>query len=81
MFFAIEHNERILLRKGNWKLVHEDGPYDSDSFKLYNLENDLGEVNDLKNSNPDKFKEMMEHWEEFSREVKPQFPTPVNESN
>ena len=50
-----------------------------ENFKLYDLSQDLAELNDLKESEPDKYKEMLDEWRKFSNEIKVQIPPPGSE--
>lgn len=55
------------VRKGDYKLIriYGDGPDRSDLFELYNLVNDLGEVNNLAGRMPEKLaelKEILDQW-------------------
>ncbi len=43
------------IRKGDWKMVYD---YRSAKLSLYNLESDIGEMNDLATTNPKKYNEM-----------------------
>ncbi|SIO42949.1 Arylsulfatase A [Singulisphaera sp. GP187] len=70
------------IRRGDWKLVRYDQTVDiagarSDArsgppvtpFRLYNLAKDLGETQDLSPENPDKAKELLAAWEDWSRQL------------
>lgn len=74
--FGLEHANRAMLRKGNWKITSIERPFKLENFKLYNLGNDLAEMNDLKDLEAEKYQEMMEEWSKFSQEIKMQVPTP-----
>ncbi|MCR8924280.1 sulfatase-like hydrolase/transferase [Dasania sp. GY-MA-18] len=56
------------LRKGDWKLVHMPPPYGSNQWQLYNLKTDLAETKDLAASHPDKLKELLQLWQQYSKE-------------
>lgn len=43
------------IRKGDWKLIHF---YEDDHFELYNLQEDIGEINDLSVKQPEKVAEL-----------------------
>jgi len=75
--FAIEHGGRIMVRKGNWKLINEEPPFEKENFKLFNLSNDLAELEDLKEEEIEKFDELLNEWNRYSTESKLQFPTPT----
>jgi arylsulfatase len=51
-------------------------PFLEENFNLYNLSHDLAEIHDLKESEPEKYKELIENWREFSAEIKAQIPGP-----
>lgn len=56
-------SKTLAVRSGNWKLVDF---YEKDSIELYNLANDPSEKINLKNSNPQKAKELknlLEQWQ------------------
>jgi len=74
--FAMEHYGNAMLRKGNWKITNYIRPFVLENFALYNLSIDIGEQNNLKAAEPEKYKEMLMEWMKFSNEVKVQMPTP-----
>jgi arylsulfatase len=74
--FGLEHREKAMLRKGDWKIVHNDPPFRTDSFRLYKLSEDIAELTDLKEKNREKFAELISEWEKFSNEIKVRFPPP-----
>ena len=74
--FGLEHNNLAMIRKGDWKITNIMSPFLEENFKLYNLSQDLAELNDLKESEPEKHKELLEEWRKFSNEVKIQIPPP-----
>ena len=74
--FGLEHNNRAMIRKGDWKITNIESPFLEENFKLYNLSQDLAELNDLKESEPEKYNELLEEWRKFSNEVSVQIPAP-----
>lgn len=74
--FAIEHAGNAMLRKGNWKIVNVERPFEEKNFELYNLAEDLPERNDLKKEYPEKYRELLQDWQAFAEEVKLQHPPP-----
>lgn len=74
--FALEHYGNAMLRKGNWKITNFTRPFKLENFALYNLSNDIGEQNDLKESEKGKYAELLKEWVQFSDEIKIQTPTP-----
>jgi hypothetical protein len=65
-----------MLRKGNWKLLNTEKPFELKNFELYNLENDISEQQDLKDAQPEKYQELLQEWEKFSKQVGIITPTP-----
>jgi arylsulfatase len=76
--FGLEHANRAMLRKGDWKITNIDRPFLKENFKLYNISNDLAEINDLKEINKEKYDELLQEWEKFSQEIKMQVPPPFS---
>jgi arylsulfatase len=74
--FGLEHGNYAMLRKGDWKITNITRPLDTANFELYNLADDLAELNNLKDSEPEKFEELLQEWAKFSNEIKVQVPTP-----
>ena len=74
--FGLEHNNQAMVRKGDWKITNYMSPFLEENFNLYNLSYDLAEIHDLKESEPEKYKELIEKWREFSNEIKSQIPGP-----
>ena len=68
--FGIEHDQYAMVRKGKWKITNIETPFFESNFMLYDLSKDLEEINDLKESEPEKFNEMLEEWRKFSNEIK-----------
>lgn len=50
-----------------------------ENFALYDLSNDIGEQNDLKEKEQKKYKELMKEWTKFSDKIRLQMPTPSND--
>ncbi len=72
----LEANSRTALRMGNWVMIPPyEGPAlnekvnielgNSDEFQLYNLENDIGQKENLAESNPEKLQEMLSAFKEI----------------
>ncbi|MCF6224475.1 MAG: sulfatase-like hydrolase/transferase [Flavobacteriaceae bacterium] len=74
--FGLEHGNKAMLRKGEWKITNIDKPYSPDNFKLDNISKDLAELHDLRGVEKEKYKEMRAEWEKFSKEIKMQVPVP-----
>lgn len=77
--FGLEHNNLAMIRKGDWKITNITRPFLEENFKLYNIAQDLAELTDLKESEPEKYKELLGEWRKFSNEVKVQIPPPSSE--
>jgi arylsulfatase A-like enzyme len=56
------------LRLGDWKLVHMPPPHGTDDWQLFNLAEDPAESLDLARAEPDKFAELMQHWDIYAEE-------------
>ncbi|MGY0593985.1 MAG: arylsulfatase, partial [Paraglaciecola chathamensis] len=77
------------IRKGDWKLLWLSSkpawlaaPQNSESWRLYNIANDPGEQHDLVSSEPEKFAEMRDAWEQYAIEqsvVLPQWVRAVSD--
>lgn len=59
---------KYMVRKGQWKLVHMPPPHGADRWKLYNLETDIAELNDLSSDRPDLVRELAQEWERYAEE-------------
>jgi arylsulfatase len=67
--FSMEHGGNAMLRKGKWKITSFKKPFSIENFGLYDLSKDIGEQNDLKESMPDKFNELLKEWNKFAKEI------------
>jgi arylsulfatase len=67
--FAIEHGGNACLRKGDWKITNYIKPFNRDNFALFYLPDDLGEQNDLRYENPEKYAELLAEWDKYAREI------------
>jgi arylsulfatase len=63
------------IRKGDWKLLWLSSkpgwlvkPDNADQWGLYNLSNDPSETNNLAKQQPEKFAEMLQLWESYSKD-------------
>ena len=68
---------RQAVRKGDWKIVWEPAgapwePRETDvpvaEWRLYNIEEDPGELRDLSGAQPEKLEELVGEWEDYARE-------------
>ncbi|WP_215233168.1 sulfatase [Dyadobacter linearis] len=60
------------MRKGHWKLIYD---YKKASLELYNLKSDIGEENNLADSNPAKVKELAKLFTQKLKKWDAQWPT------
>ena len=74
--FGLEHENYAMLRKGDWKITNITRPLDTANFELYNLADDLAEVNNLKVTEPEIYEELLGEWMKFSEGIKVQVPPP-----
>ena len=65
---GMEAAGQAALFKGDLKLARNGKPYGDGVWRLYNLANDPGETNDLKETAPELFAEMMGHYMEYAEE-------------
>jgi len=59
---------RSAIRKGNWKITYVERPFGNGEFELYNLNEDPIESTDLSKQYPEKYQEMLSHWEDYVQE-------------
>jgi arylsulfatase A-like enzyme len=60
---TLSHRGRSFVRKGNWKIVQDERPFDEDNFELYDLGSDPGETANLAADNPDILEAMITLWQ------------------
>ncbi len=56
------HGGLAMIRKGPWKLSNRDKPFDESKLELFNLDKDPSESNDLAQSHPEKYQELLDLW-------------------
>jgi arylsulfatase len=56
------HGAQAMLRRGDWKLLNIESPFDEDNLELYNLANDPGETTNLREQEPEVFQELLDLW-------------------
>ena len=44
--FAFEHSGNVMLKKGNWKIINLNLPFEIDNFNLYSKKNDITKLYD-----------------------------------
>lgn len=59
-------------RKGKWKIIYD---YRAEKLELYNLDQDIGELNDLSSKNPKKLRSMAQEFSKILKESNAQMPT------
>ena len=60
---TLSHRGRSFVRKGNWKIVQDERPFDEDKFELYDLGSDPGETANLAADNPDILEALITLWQ------------------
>lgn len=65
---GMEHRGKTFYRKGDWKIVNLEAPYDEAKMMLFNIATDLGETTDLRNTQSEKFEELLNEWKQFIQE-------------
>lgn len=65
---GIEAAGHSILYKGDHKLVRNGRPYGDGKWRLHDLSIDPGETIDLSESSPDKFREMIKHYDDYTKE-------------
>ena len=75
--FALEHDNKAMLRKGDWKIINGRSPLQEDNFELFHLSQDLAELQDLSKEQPEKYAELLAEWRKFSQEVGVLVPPPA----
>jgi arylsulfatase len=56
------HAGRAFVRRGPWKLVTLDPPFDEAAFELFNVEDDPGETTNLADTRPDIHSQLIALW-------------------
>lgn len=57
------------IRKGKWKAVHMPPPRGNDTWELYNMDADPGEIHDLAESEAEVLSELIQHWNVYCNET------------
>ena len=63
------------VRKGPWKAEWLEPPYGTGAWELYNLEEDLGEQNNLAEVHPDTLKLLVQEWGKYAEEYELTLPS------
>jgi arylsulfatase A-like enzyme len=56
------------IRQGYWKAVYIPAPVGPETWQLYDLSKDRGEIHDLASSHPEKLAELIEHWQGYAQD-------------
>jgi arylsulfatase len=65
----LSQGQRAFIRRGDWKLVSNEQPFDEAAFALYNVAEDPGETTDLSGTRPDVREALIELWRDERRAV------------
>lgn len=57
------------LRQGDWKITFVPKPRGPQKWELFNVRLDPGETNDLRETEPDKFNQLLALWEKYKKDV------------
>ncbi|KIH93271.1 arylsulfatase [Sporothrix brasiliensis 5110] len=60
---------RAAVRKGDWKIVFIPKPKGTETWQLYNLAKDPGEIHDLADEEPARLKELIKLWDQYVLET------------
>lgn len=63
------HGGRAFVRQGRWKLVTLERPFDEAAFELFDVEADPGETTDLRASEPERYRQLLELWRAQRQEL------------
>jgi len=63
------HGGRAFLRRGDWKISNLDPPFAEYNFELFDLAADPGETNNLAESHPEKYEELVGIWRDERRKL------------
>ncbi len=66
---TLYHRGRAYLRKGPWKLVNLEPPFDEKHFELFNVSDDPGETTNLAARHPDIYADLTTLWREERRRL------------
>ena len=60
---------RKAIRQGQWKAVFIPAPSGPETWQLYDLANDPGEVHDLAQIQPERLAALLAHWQDYVRQT------------
>lgn len=61
-----ELNNRIAIRKGDWKMIRIPGRFGTGDWELFDIKNDPAERHDLRAENPDVVNELAAAWDKYA---------------
>ncbi|HEV8081875.1 MAG TPA: arylsulfatase [Chitinophagaceae bacterium] len=59
---------RCAIRQGKWKITKIEPPFGNGEFEMFDMEKDPTESHDLSKQYPDKYKQMLDHWNDYVKE-------------
>ncbi len=59
---------RCAIRQGNWKITKIESPFGNGEFAMFDMEKDPTESHDLSKQNPQIYKEMLLHWDDYVKD-------------
>ena len=60
---------RKAIRQGQWKAVFIPAPSGPETWQLYDLASDPGEVHDLAQAQPERLAALLDHWQDYVRQT------------
>lgn len=66
---TLYHGGRAYLRQGKWKISNLEPPFDEADFELFDLSADPGETDNLAESHPEKYEQLLELWRDERRKL------------
>ena len=69
-YFVSDFQGKAVVRKGSWKLLNQENPMDDSAFKLYNLQDDPGEQEDLSKKYPAIRVELLGEWRKYQESMR-----------
>ena len=63
---AWELNNRMAVRKGDWKIIKIPGAFGTGDWELFNIKDDPSETNNLRDTQQDKLAELITAWEKYA---------------
>jgi arylsulfatase A-like enzyme len=59
---TVYHSGRAYVRRGKWKIATLERPFDESKFELFDIDADPGETRDLRDVEPERYREMVDLW-------------------